>query len=128
MKKKTKPVRLSARDANLKRRLRRHLKSIGFSKGPDGGLVINGAGKDVIRALHRAQRNAILRENRAFITEQLPKLQKYFASGSEIDLTRIKPELELIESGKWQSALFRLAAALLILRLCLSLNQIRAYR
>lgn len=110
MKNKTKPVRLSARDANLKRRLRRHLKSIGFSKGPDGGLVINGAGKDVIRALHRAQRNAILRENRTFITEQLPKLQKYFASGTEIDLALIKPKLELIESRNWQSALFRLAA------------------
>lgn len=110
MKNKTKPVRPSARDANLKRRLRRHLKSIGFSKGPDGGLVINGAGKDVIRALHRAQRNAILRENRTFITEQLPKLQKYFASGTEINPALIKPELELIESRNWQSALFRLAA------------------
>ncbi len=110
MKKKTKPVRLSSRDANLKRRLRRHLKSIGFNKGPDGGLVINGSGKDVIRALHRAQRNVILRDNRTFITEQLPELQKYFASGSEIDPARIRPELELIESGKWQSALFRLAA------------------
>jgi hypothetical protein len=45
MKKKRRPIRLSPRDANLKRRLRRHLKSIGFSKGPDGGLVINGGAR-----------------------------------------------------------------------------------
>jgi hypothetical protein len=110
MKKKGKLVRISARDANLKRRLRRHLKAIGFRKGPDGGLVINGEGKDVIRALHRAQRNAILRADRAFVADQFPKLQKHFASGSEVDPARILPELELIESGAWQSALFRLAA------------------
>jgi hypothetical protein len=110
MKKKRRLVRLSARDANLKRRLRRHLKSIGFSKSPGGGLVINGEGKDVIRALHRAQRNAILRLDRTFIADQFPKLQKYFASGREVEPTRISPALELIESGTWQSALFRLAA------------------
>jgi hypothetical protein len=110
MKKKKKPIRLSARDANLKRRLRRHLKSIGFSKGPDGGLVINGGGKDVIRTLHAAQRNAVLRQNRAFIAEHLPQLQKYFASGNDIEPSCIAPSLELIESKTWQSALFRLAA------------------
>jgi hypothetical protein len=109
-KKKKTLVSVSARDANLKRRLRRHLKSIGFSKGPEGGLVVNGEGKDVIRALHRAQRNAILRENRSFINDQLPQLQQYFASGNDVDPSRIKPELELIDSGTWQSALFRLAA------------------
>jgi hypothetical protein len=110
MKKKKQLVPISARDANLKRRLRRHLKSIGFSKSPDGGLIINGEGKDVIRALHRAQRSAILRADRVFITDQFPKLQKFFASGSEIEPARIAPKLELIKSGTWQSSLFRLAA------------------
>jgi hypothetical protein len=110
MGKKAKPIRLAGRIASLKRRLRRHLKSIGFSKGPDGHLVINGSGKDVIRALHRAQRNALLRTNRAFIAERLPELKGYFASGHEVEPTQIRPALELVRSGTWQSDLFRLAA------------------
>ena len=110
MTKKKISIRISAREANLKRRLRRHLKSIGFSKGSDGGLVIKGGGKDVIRALHRAQRNAIIRANRNFIAENLPRLQEYFASGSEVIPANVQPELELIEAGTWQGDLFRLAA------------------
>lgn len=109
-KKKKKSVAVSAREANLKRRLRRHLKSIGFNKASDGGLEINGEGKEVIRSLHRAQRNAILKENRSFIEDQLPKLKQYFASGNDIVPSQIKPALELIKSGTWQSELFRLAA------------------
>lgn len=109
-KKKKKSIAILAREANLKRRLRRHLKSIGFSKASDGGLEINGEGKEVIRSLHRAQRNAIVKENRFFIDEQYPKLTQYFASGQDIVPSRIKPELELIKSGTWQGNLFRLAA------------------
>lgn len=109
-KKKKKSVAVSAREANLKRRLRRHLKSIGFSKAPDGGLEINGEGKEVIRSLHRAQRNAILKENRNFVEERLPDLKQYFANGTDIIPEQISPSLELIKSGTWQSELFRLAS------------------
>jgi hypothetical protein len=71
---------------------------------------VEGGGKDVIRALHLAQRNDKLKLNKEFIAQKLPELQKHFASGSEIDPARIKPELELIEAGTWQGDLFRLAA------------------
>lgn len=108
-KKKKRLITISAREASLKRRLRRHLKSIGFHKGSDGGLEIKGEGKEVIRALHRAQRNAILKDNRQFIVEQFPKLRQYFAAGSDIIPSRIEPALELIKRDTWQSNLFRLA-------------------
>lgn len=91
MKKKKKIVKISAREANLKRRLRRHLKAIGFSKADDGSLAISGEGKDVIRALHGAQRLALLKQNRTFITEHFPMLRQYFAQGNEVDPTRIAP-------------------------------------
>lgn len=110
MTKKKKIVRISAREASLKRRLRRHLKAIGFSKAEDGSLAIAGEGKDVIRALHSAQRVALLKQNKAFIAGRLPALRQYFAQGKEVHPARITPELELIESGTWQSDLFRLAA------------------
>jgi hypothetical protein len=99
----------SLREPNLKRRLRRHLKSLGFEKTKDG-LVYSGEGKDVIRSLHLAQRNELLRVNKSFIAEQLPLLGKYFASGAEVDPANIKPVLKRVQSGTWQSNLFRLAA------------------
>jgi hypothetical protein len=108
--KKKKTVKISARQANLKRRLRRHLSAVGFKKGPDGGLEISGSGKDVIRSLHHAQRNAHLRENQKFISEHLSSLIKHFASGSDIDPARVTPVLERIKSDTWQSDLFRLAS------------------
>jgi hypothetical protein len=104
-------VAVATRQANLKRRVRRHLKSLGFKRSEeDGHLLVEGGGKDVIRALHLAQRNDKLKLNKEFIAQKLPELQKHFASGSEIDPARIKPELELIEAGTWQGDLFRLAA------------------
>jgi hypothetical protein len=53
-------VRVSLRQANLKRRLRRQLAALGFHRSKDGSLEAAGTGKDVIRALHNAQRNARL--------------------------------------------------------------------
>lgn len=99
----------SLREANLKKRLRRHLRSLGFEKAKDG-LAYCGEGKDVIRSLHLAQRNDLLRANKAFIAEQFPRLSKYFASGNEVDPKNIRPVLKRVKSDTWQSDLFRLAA------------------
>jgi hypothetical protein len=107
--KRKKVVRVSLRQANLKRRLRRHLAALGFHKSQDGRLEASGDSKDVIRALHSAQRSARLKINRAFIAERLPELIKYFASGSDIDPARISPALKKVASDTWESDLFRLA-------------------
>src|SRR5690349_15025098 len=109
-KKEKKTIRISTREANLKRRLRRHLSTVGFTKAPDGSLEISGSGKDVIRSLHHAQRNALLRCNRRFISKQLPALIQHFASGTDIEPRYVAPVLERIRSGTWQSNLFRLAS------------------
>jgi hypothetical protein len=107
----TNVVMIAARQANLKRRLRRHLHSLGFRRSEDDGhLVIDGSGKEVIRSLHLAQRNDKLKQNKKFTETHWPLLRKYFASGSEIDPNNIKPELELVHSDSWQANLFRLAA------------------
>ena len=65
-------VRVSLRQANLKRRLRRHLAALGFHRSQDGRLEAAGASKDAIRALHNSQRNARLKANKKFIAERLP--------------------------------------------------------
>ena len=101
---------VSTREASLKKRLRRHLKSLGFHKTDDGTFAPPGAGKDVIRTIHSAQRDDRLALNRRFISENFSGLIKYFASGKEVDAARISPVLQRISGGTWESDLFRLAA------------------
>lgn len=103
-------ITISSREANLKRRLRRHLRSIGFTKSYRGELSIEDEGKDTVRALHRAQREDRLKENRAFITNKAEGLLPHFASGQDIDPERISPVLERISSGTKNGDLFRLAS------------------
>ncbi|WP_370034711.1 Druantia anti-phage system protein DruA [Qipengyuania mesophila] len=103
-------LRVSPREANLKRKLRRHLWSLGFEKAEDGSLRVQGEGKDVVRALHRSQRDERLKANQAFLSERAEALLPYFALGSEIDPQMIAPSLERVHAGTWQGDLFRLAA------------------
>jgi len=109
-KKRKKIIRISLRQANLKRRLRRHLAALGFHRTQDGALEAAGTGKDIIRALHSAQRNARLKANKKFITERLPELIGHFASGFDIDPARISPVLKKVSSDSWEADLFRLAS------------------
>lgn len=103
-------ITVASREANLVRRLRAHLRALGFRKNDEGQLVTTGTGKDVIRFLHQAQRNDRLKANEDFIKRALPDALKHFASGSEIDPSLIKPVLKLVKSNTWESDLFRLAS------------------
>ncbi len=97
-------------EANLKRRVRAHLRTLGFRKDETGQLVASSSDKESVRALHRLQRRERLRANREFVKAKLDSLKKHFASGAEIDPSRISPKLQLIDAGTPESDLFRLAA------------------
>jgi hypothetical protein len=103
-------ISVSTREASLKRRLRRHLKALGFHKGDDGTLMPPGTGKDAVRTIHTAQRNDRLAVSQNFLSERMPKLLKYFASGEDVDPAKISPALQLISSDTWEGDLFRLAS------------------
>lgn len=75
---------VSTREATLKKRLRCHLKSLGFHKTDDGTFAPPGTGKDVIRTIHSVQRDDRLALNRRFIFENFSGLIKYFASGKDV--------------------------------------------
>ena len=102
-------IPLSAQ-AGLKRRLRKHLTELGFSKDASGTLTPPGTGKDAVRVLHGAQRDERLKANSHFIVERASELLKYFASGSDVDPARVSPVLQRISGGTWESDLFRLAS------------------
>jgi hypothetical protein len=103
-------ITVSTREASLKRRFRRHLKSLGFHKAQDGTLLPPGTGKDIVRTIHSSQRNDRLRASQKFLSDSLPKLLKHFASGDDVHPAKISPALQLISSGTWEGDLFRLAS------------------
>jgi hypothetical protein len=105
----TKLLELNMREAQLKRRLRRHLSSLGYTRSQNGNLFLQDVGKETIRQLHAPQRAAILKSQREFISAKLPGLQQYFASGNQVDPANIRVRIERVESGTWQGDLFRLA-------------------
>ena len=107
---KTNVVTVHSLESNLKRKVRRHLRQIGFKKQNDGSLAIDGDGKEAVRALHAAQRKTRLAKNREFLSERAPSLIQYFASGEEINPEEICPRIERIHAGTQQSELFRLAS------------------
>lgn len=106
-------VRPFKTEDNLKRRIRAHLKSLGFTRSPDGSLCPPDSSKDTYRHLHRKQRKAKLDRSETWFDSGLEKLKSYFASGAEIDPTKIVAELEEVPPGKkndWRGTLFRLAS------------------
>ncbi|AXT44691.1 Druantia anti-phage system protein DruA [Chromobacterium rhizoryzae] len=103
-------IELSAREANLKRLVRRHLQDLGFHRGEDGRLLPPSLDKDVYRRFHQGQREEKLAANRVWLNKNQAALMKWFADGSAIVPSAITPELELIQGGTWQSDLFRMAA------------------
>lgn len=95
--------------ASLKRALRAHLRNLGFAKNENGDLVLPGAGKDIVRMLHRGQRRDRLAVAQPFLGRALPRALPHFADGSEIDPGKIALRLRIVKSDTFESDLFRVA-------------------
>jgi len=85
------------------------LKEIGFHKAPDGTLLPPNLDKETYRSIHAHQRGAKLSQHKNWIAAKTAKLIGYFASGTDIDVERIRPRLELAPGDTWQADLFRFA-------------------
>jgi hypothetical protein len=96
-------------EALLKRSIRSHFTRLGFTKANDGTLVLPGAGKEIIRQLHGAQRAERLQVSSDFVERTSAIVLPHFANGDEIDPAKIQLKLIRVESGTEQSELFRFA-------------------
>ncbi|MGO4307341.1 Druantia anti-phage system protein DruA [Cupriavidus sp. RAF12] len=103
-------VRVNPREATLKRKLRTHLRTLGFTRSDTGILQAPGNGKEAIRSLHRAQRQERLSASEQFVAQRGANLMRHFASGMEVDPQKISPVLERVSSGTQHGDLFRLAS------------------
>lgn len=103
-------INVDLTEARLKRRIREHLRTLGFRRDESGALMPPREGKNGIRSLHRAQRRKILTDTTELVRTRLPRLNQYFADGADVDAGAISPRLERVASGTWQSDLFRIAS------------------
>ena len=103
-------IPVATREASLRRKIRRHLHTLGFRKSDHGALEIRRGDKEVIRALHAPQRCDRLSANADFLSQRVPKLLQHFASGRDIEPKAIHPKLERVSADTWQADLFRLAS------------------
>lgn len=103
-------ISLLTREALLKRKVRRHLKCVGFKHDDDGLLYLPAESKEAIRAAHQMQRTERSSKQADFLQLQFPRLSEHFATGDEVDAEKVKPRLERVRSGTWQADLFKLAS------------------
>lgn len=108
----TKPavIPLPGNRERLKKKVRAHFRQLGFVKSEDGSLVPPSLDKQSYRDMHSHQREAALKLHCKWIAAQAERLLPFFASGSDLEVARIQPRLEVIRGGSWQSHLFRFAS------------------
>jgi hypothetical protein len=110
--KKRNTIRVDAAGATLKRRIRRHLQSVGYLKDSRGHLVAPSFSKDSYRLAHEGQRTEKVRAKAELIGRASADFLRYFANGDEIRPERISVELRPVVAGSLESSLFRFAALL----------------
>jgi hypothetical protein len=103
---------LSKLGEQIKRKLKLHLKTLGYERDKDGHLHLPTKNKDIFRHLHAAQRKARFKSERKLIEKRGNEFLEYFASGNEIVPENIRPKLERIGSGNKRAELFRFATLL----------------
>lgn len=95
---------------SIRRRLRWHIRNLGFSRTGRRGIWPPTDEKFTLRSLHRKRRAEHLKEERGFIKEAYPRLKQYFASGSEVRPEEISARLQFVDPNTESSDLFRLAS------------------
>jgi hypothetical protein len=110
MKSRRNVIPIATREARLRRQVREHLHSLGFTKTPDGLLAPPALDKPTYRKLHEPQRLDRLVQEARFVDRVASDLIGYFANGTEVNIDNLDVRIELIDQQCWQSDLFRFAA------------------
>jgi hypothetical protein len=100
----------TAFELNLRRKIRAHVRSLGFAVDRNWKLQAQEESKSAVRTFHARQRRDRLGLARKFLENRLEGALLHFASGCEITPSEIKPRLELVESGTPTCDLFRTAS------------------
>lgn len=102
-------INSAASGPELRARILSSLRSQGFSFNADGTLRPVSSDKDKLRALHATARAAAIERARPRLQRHENRLLGYFAEGSEIEPTKVRPRLHEIEPKSEEELLFRYA-------------------
>jgi len=95
---------------DLRERILASLRDQGFKLNERGLLgPVPGNDKDLIRKLHSVAKSAAIERSRKGLERHEDRLIKFFANGSEIDPTHIKPVLREVTPDSEEELLFRYA-------------------
>ena len=100
---------LAAREGRLRAKLMQLLALQGFKLDEELLFKPRKYGKQQVREIHAVSRDERLVFEKPFVTEWLPRLAKYLASGSDVDPAHVDPMPVLVEDDE-MAALFRLAS------------------
>ena len=96
-------------ESRLKRKIRKHFKSLGYQidnkqlTPPDLSI------KNNIRDLHSKHKEQTVLDSEKFLNRLTPAIYEFFANGNEINPRKISPKIERVKPGTFQNDLFRLA-------------------
>jgi len=94
----------------IKLKLNLHFKKLGFQKYQNGLLKPKDSGKNTYRKMHGEHRADKIITSKIFLQRNFENLLPYFASGRDINPSKISPKLELVgKTGSHSASLFRLA-------------------
>ena len=100
-------------EARLKQRIRTEIQRQGLQLGTASTSPLQGIpSKEFLRSIHRRARFSKYTSMREFVAKKEPELLNHFANGTELDVDKFTPRVEAVESGTWQSDLFRYATLL----------------
>jgi len=89
-----------------------HLTELGFVHSGGAFELLGPLTKERIRKLYEGARQAKAEKNRDFLGRYFKELADHFASGGDLDPSRISPVLEIVETGGESARVFRLATLL----------------
>lgn len=101
---------IGAIEKRLRRKIRAHVRNLGFTVDRNWKLETQEDSKDAVRALHSRQRRDRLLSAKEFLERCVDDRLADFASGREVNPDRIRPRLEIVHSGTAAADLFRIAS------------------
>ena len=104
-----KVVSLDIAAATLRRKLRKHLRELGYKRSDDGSLLPPSATKETYRHFHTVQRGDRLNKHQELTARATTEFLPHFAAGTDIVASAIRPRLAVVEPGTFESELFRIA-------------------
>lgn len=92
---------------NLKNNITTILKKQGYIVKPDGIFVLKNDGREEKRKAHKFAKAERVKKNEQFLRDKIPFIKEHIIDGSNLDISKIDPEIIEVKSGSKEEDFFR---------------------